>query len=151
MDVLRRFLDLQDGIDGLAQQYASLPGMLFRLLCDGARMRGALADAVDGAGELLHGVADAGDAAADGLFALDPLRDVHGEFDDLEGAAVGVENRIVGGLQPDGGAMLGKPVKTGALEFAFAEIGPEVTVCLAAHQYVIANMLWCCPCTSSSV
>ena len=50
MDVLRRFLDLQDGIDGLAQQYASLPGMLFRLLCDGVRMRGALADAVDGAG-----------------------------------------------------------------------------------------------------
>ena len=49
-------------------------------------------------------------------------------FDDLEGLAVEVEDRVVGGLDPDFLAALADALVFGGLEFAVVEVAPELPV-----------------------
>ena len=68
---------------------------------------------------------DRGDLA--GVFhALDLLRgDVGGELDHPDRLAVLVQDRIVGGLDPDFLAALAEALVLRGLEFAAVELGPE--------------------------
>jgi hypothetical protein len=55
-------------------------------------------------------------------------RHVGGELDHLERRAVGVEDRVVGGVQPQFAAALGHPLVLAGLELAGAELVPEMRV-----------------------
>ena len=54
--------------------------------------------------------------------------DVGGELDDLERLAVEVEDRVVGGLDPDLLAALADPLVLGGLKLAPSELLPELPV-----------------------
>ncbi len=51
--------------------------------------------------------------------------DVGGEFDDLHGLAVGVEDRVVGGFDPHRLAAFAQPLELGRLETSLAQTLPE--------------------------
>jgi hypothetical protein len=71
--------------------------------------------------------------------------DVGGELDDLVGLAVGVHDRVVGGVDPDFAAILGHARVFAAVVFAGGQLGPEGLVGrrghvgrLAEHRMVLA-------------
>jgi hypothetical protein len=65
-----------------------------------------------------------------GIFhALDLLRgNVGRELDDPDGLALGVEHRVVGGLNPDFAPALAKPLVLCRLVFATVEPRPELAI-----------------------
>ena len=63
------------------------------------------------------------------LHALDLLRgDVGSELDDADRLAVGIEDRVVGCLDPDLAAALAEPFVLRGLEFAAIELRPEFAI-----------------------
>jgi len=62
------------------------------------------------------------------------LRDVGGEFDDFDGPAGAVQNRIVGRLDPDLAAALADALVLSRLKFTAVEARPERLVRVAAAQ-----------------
>ena len=54
------------------------------------------------------------------------LDDVGGELDDLERPAVDVEDRVVGGLDPDLASVLAEPLVLAGVKSAGAELAPEL-------------------------
>lgn len=127
----------------------------------GAGEIGLAEDAVVLADELLRGVPEAGqkvlvdvqDAAAEveldhclhpvdggnlafvvGLLAA-ALGHIGGQLDDPDGAAVGVQQRVVGGLQPDRLATLGQAHEHVFAHFAGAQALPHRRVGLAGHHF----------------
>ena len=80
--------------------------------------------------ELDHrlGLADGGDLALEiGVLQLGG-GDIRGELDDLERLAVEVEDRVVGGLDPDFLAALADALVLRGLELAVVEVAPELLV-----------------------
>ncbi len=59
---------------------------------------------------------------------MDPVGNVGCEFDDLRHLAIQIEDRIVGGLNPDLLIGLSEPLEFGSDEFAAAELRPEFPV-----------------------
>ena len=57
---------------------------------------------------------------------------VRGEFDDLEGLAVGVHHRVVGGFDPDFPAALAKALVFAGIELTPVQAFPEGAVFVAA-------------------
>ena len=57
-----------------------------------------------------------------------PLGDVRGVLDDHERLAVLVEDRVIGGLDPDGLAVLLDALVGRAVELAPAQLGPEIEI-----------------------
>ena len=67
--------------------------------------------------------------------------DVGGVFHDLERLAVEVEDRVVGGLDPDLPAALADALVFAGLEFAAVQLGPERAIGLAVALIGGTNML----------
>src|SRR5690606_26107586 len=74
----------------------------------------------------------------DGFGAL-ALGDVGGKFHHLDRPARGVEDRVVGGLQPDFLAALGKAVELAGQELAASQARPELVIFGAAGEIRIGE------------